>query len=261
MSSPARDLLELLMRRSSVIESLRDTPLEKPEITDQLAISRQTVDRSLRELESAALVERTTEGYCLTAVGDLAICEFDALLDRYDQLCSARDLLSFLPPDVPLDLGPFTEADVIYADHPLPHEPLRAFEQLIENAGTIVGYSPVSFPQYVSIFHREITHSDTEIELYFDAPLIEWLRQEYDTELREALSVSTFSLYQLPEPFCPNMGIAIFDASLVWIGIYDDSGNIRGTITTETDAAVTWASDRLETCRASSQEVFLRSLE
>lgn len=261
MSSPSRHLLELLMRRSSVINSLRETSLEKPELTDRLDVSRQTVDRALRELEAAALVERTSEGYCLTAVGNLAVRELNGLLDRYDQLCAARDLLSVLPPDAPLDIGPFTEAEIIHADHPFPHEPLREFEHLVENAETIIGYSPVLFPQYVSIFHREITRRDVEIELYLDAPLIELLRREYETELREVLSESKFALYQLSEPLCSNMGIAVFDESTVWVGIYDDSGNIRGTITTEADAAVGWASDHLEVCQSNSRKVFLRSVQ
>ncbi len=255
MVPPSHSLLEVVQRRVAVLECLGDAPLEKRELTDRLDVSRQTVDRAIRELESADLIERTDDGYRLTLFGDLAYREFEALLDRYERLCLARDLLIHLPPDTRFGAEVLREADVVRSDHPLPHEPIRELERLVEGATRITGYSPVSFPQYVSLFHRQSTRTDTEIELYLDASLIGRLRADYGEELHEALSAPNATLYGLPEPLCPNMGLVLLDDSTVWIGVYDANGNVRGAITTGADTAVAWARERFEDCRRHGFEV------
>lgn len=259
MSTPASSLLETVTRRTTVIERLSDAPMDKPALTGHLDVSRQTVDRSIRELEAAGLVERVRKEYRLTLFGTLAYGEFEALLDRFERLCLARDLLAHLPADTRIDADVLAEADIVYADHRMPHEPVRELEALVEDADHLVGYSPISVPQYVSLFHHQITATDTEVELLLDEPLVEGLLSNYAEELHEALSSPDFTLYQLSESLCPNMGLALLDDSSVWIGVYDETGNIRGSITAETDAAVAWVRDRLGECRENGREIFLRS--
>lgn len=261
MSAAASDLLDTLSRRRTVISRLDDEALDKPALTDQVDVSRQTVNRALRELETIGVVERVNGNYRLTLFGRVALAEFESLLARYDRLCSMRDLLEYLPPDFEFDSEAFADAEITYADPPVPHEPIREFEELVEGARTVVGYSPVSFPQYVTVFHRQSTETDTDIELYLDAPLVRSLHREYETEFRETLAEPNFALYQLEETLCPNMGIAVFDETTVWVGVYDDSGNLRGTLITDADRAVRWARERLTECRALGRAVSLDSNE
>jgi predicted transcriptional regulator len=255
MASPAHSLLETVTRRAAVIERLSGGLRDKRELTEGLDVSRQTVDRTVRELESVAIVERTDEGYRLTLVGELAYREFESLLTAYERLCLARDLLVHLPPDTRIDTDVLAGATVVHADHRFPRESARELERLVQGADSLVGYSPIAVPEYVSLFHHQVTRTDTEIELFLDEPLIERLVSGYTEELREALSAPNFTLFRLSESLCPNMGIALADGSSVWIGVYDDTGNIRGAITTEADAAVAWARDRLEACRENGQGV------
>lgn len=259
MGTPEHSLLETVTRRAAVIERLSDGSRDKRELTEGLDVSRQTVDRAIRELESLAIAERTDEGYRLTLVGDLAYREFEALLARYERLCLTRDLLVHLPPDTRIDTDVLAGATVVHADHRFPHEPARELERLVEGADSLVGYSPIAVPEYVSLFHHQVMRTDTEIELFLDEPLIERLVSSYSEELREALSSPNFALFRLSESLCPNMGIVLADGSSVYIGVYDDTGNIRGAITTEADAAVAWARDRLGTCRENGHEVPSRS--
>lgn len=255
MGTHSRELLETVRRREAVLGCLAGASRDKRELTSRLDVSRQTVDRAIRELESTAMVERVDGGYRLTLFGHLAYREFESLLDRLECLERACDLLVHLPPDTAIDAAVLDGADVVRSGHPLPHEPVRRLEELVEGADRLAGYSPIAFPQYVSLFHRQITRTDTEIELFLDDSLIEGLWSDYLEELREALSAPNFTLYGLPESLCPNMGLALFDDSTVWIGVYDDSANVRGAITAESDAAVAWARRRLEECREGGHEL------
>lgn len=257
MEAHAHELLETVHRREEVLECLIDAPRDKRELTGRLDVSRQTVDRAIRELESTAMVERTGDGYRLTLFGRLAYREFESLLDRFNTLLSATDLLVHLPPDMDVDPAVLSGATVVHADNPLRHEPIRVLDRLLEGADRLVGYSPVAYPQNISLFHRQITHTDTEIELFLDAPLVEGLWSNYLEELREALSAPNFTLHQLPESHCPNVSLALLDDSTVWIGVYDDSGTVQGAIIAETDAAVAWVRSHLESCRVEGQTVTL----
>lgn len=255
MVTQSRAFLETVRRREAVLGCLAGASRDKRDLTSRLDVSRQTVDRSIRELESTAMVERTGDGYRLTLFGRLAHREFESLLDRLEGLGRARDLLVHLPPDTAIDADVLEGAEVVHSGYPLPHEPLRRLEELVGEADRLVGYSPIAFPEYVSLFHREITLSDVEIELFLDDSLIEGLRSGYLEELREALSASNFTLHRLPEPLRPNMGLVLLDGSTVWIGVYDDSANVRGAIVTGSDAAVAWARRRLADCRADGREL------
>ncbi|MFC6906049.1 transcriptional regulator FilR1 domain-containing protein [Halalkalicoccus tibetensis] len=255
MRTRSRDLLELVRRREAVLGCLVDTPRDKRDLTCQLDVSRQTVDRAIRELESAAMVERVEGDYRLTLFGELLYREFASLLDRLECLSSVLDLLAHLPPDTAISADVLVGAEVVPAGHPLPHEPIRRLEELVEGADRLAGYSPVAFPQHVSLFHHQITRTDTEIELFLDTSLIEGLRSGYDEELREALAAPDFTLYRLPEADRPDLGIVLLDDSTVWLGVYGDDGNVRGAAVTGTDAAVAWARDRLADCRAAGQAV------
>lgn len=259
MEDQARELLETVSRREAVLDCLADAPRDKRELTGRLDVSRQTVDRAIRELESAAMVGRTGEGYRLTPFGALAHREFESLLDRFEVLLSATDLLVHLPPGMDVDPDVLSGAEVVYADNPLPHEPIRALAGLLEDAGRIVGYSPIAYPQQVSLFHRQITRTETEVELVLDASLVEGLWSNYREGLREALSAPNFALHELPESHCPNVSLALFDDSTLWIGVYDDSGTVRGAIVSESDAAVAWARSHLERYRAEAETVSLPS--
>lgn len=259
MGTPPRDLLDVVYRRAAVLERLDDRAQHKCELTDQLDVSRQTVNRAVRELESVAIAERTPDGYRLTLVGSLAYQEFSALLDRFEWLSLAGDLLAHLPTDTEFDLDMLAGAEIIHARHPTPHEPIRAFEQAITETDHVVGYSPVVFPQYVSLFHDQILNTATEVELHLDTSLIEQLWVNYDGELGEALSEPNVTIYHASEIDRPNLGVSLLDDSSVWIGIYDVQGNVQGMIITESDRAVEWARVSFERFRSRGNELSLRS--
>lgn len=254
MSSSGRSVLEDISRRTDLIDQLAEGVADKRELTGQLDVSRATVDRAVRELESAGLIERVEEGYALTLFGRLAYEEFRRLIERLASLHQARDLLEHLPSEFEIDPGVFAGATVIPSDQPMPHEPIRRLETLVGESDCVVGYSPVVFPEYVSLFHREITEGGLAAELFVDEALIEGLWANYADQLREAVETEGFTLYQLPAAHSPPIGIALLDDATVWIGIYDD-GNLQGMIVADSARAREWARERFERYRDQAQEL------
>lgn len=254
MSRPERILLEKLLRRTALIERLKEGIVEKRELTEQLDVSRATVDRAVRELESAGVVERTGEGYALTLFGELAYAEFRRLVDRFEALDRARELLLLLPRGFEIEAAVLEDAEIVPAERPMPHEPLERLEELVETHDRVSCYMPVAFPSSVAAFHRRITETDAEVELFLDEPLVDRLRANYAEELREVLASENATLRQFPAERGLDVMLALFDGRVVWIGVPDD-GSVRGSITLESDRARDWARERLDRCREVGEEI------
>lgn len=81
------DTSEVLLRRSAVVERLSVQPTAKRELVDRLDVSRSTVDRAVREIESAGLAECRDGGVGLTLCGRLATAEFERFGTRLGDCC------------------------------------------------------------------------------------------------------------------------------------------------------------------------------
>ena len=76
------DTIELLLQRNDVFEQLSTQPTPKRDLAEGLDVSRSTIDRALREIESAGLAERCNDGVTLTLCGRLVVEEFERLDTR-----------------------------------------------------------------------------------------------------------------------------------------------------------------------------------
>lgn len=255
MSSPERTLLKRLSRRTQLIERIREGVVDKRALTERLDVSRATIDRAVRELESAGVIERTGEGYALTLVGELAYAEFRRLLDRFETISRARELLSLLPREFEIDPAVLDDAEIVLAEQPMPHEPLERFEELLEEHDRTTVYSPIGFPTSISAVHHQITETETELELFLDERLVERLRTDYEGGFRDVLGAENATLRQLPPERGLDVMLASFDDRIVWIGVYDADGDVRGAITLESDRALEWARERFGRCREAGREV------
>ena len=74
---PVIDTIELLLQRNDVFEQLSVQPTPKRDLIDRLDISCSTVDRALREVESAGLAKCCDDGVTLTPCGRLVVEEFE----------------------------------------------------------------------------------------------------------------------------------------------------------------------------------------
>lgn len=254
MSSPERILLEKLLRRTELIERVREGVGEKRELTERLDVSRATVDRAVRELESADVLERTDGGYALTPFGELAYAEFRRLAGRFETLERARELLLSLPAGFEIDPDVLEGAEVTLAERPMPHEPIDRLEELIEEHDRVRCYASIAFPAAIGALHRRITEDDAEIELLLDESLVEYLRTNYDEGLRDALAAENATLRRLPLEQGLGVVLALFDERIVWIGVHDD-GDLHGSITLESERASEWARVRLDRCREMGEEL------
>ncbi|QLD86882.1 tetratricopeptide repeat protein [Natronomonas halophila] len=122
------EVVSLALRRRNVLDALRE-PRTKRELVDELDVSRSTVDRAVRELETAGLVDWDEGSYRLTAVGSALRAAVDRLLAVGEGVAAIADALPALPPDIDPPAALLADGTLHTAsaeDHRLPG-PIRTY--------------------------------------------------------------------------------------------------------------------------------------
>lgn len=238
--SPA-DLLPMLARREQLLAVLQDEARTKSDLSSVLDISRSTVDRSVRELETQGVIERRDGGFGLSLCGRLLFEEFRQFRERSDDIAAADDLLTVLGPETDIDAAMLADAEVVAADRTTPYRPAERFLDRICEANAVDILSTAIGPKYVDVVHEQVVDEGLEYTVGATATVVERLVSEYASELREALSTDRMTLRELDD--APPFSVAVLDSSAgraASVLVYGNEG-VRGFIDNDSRAAVEWA--------------------
>ncbi|WP_128478780.1 helix-turn-helix transcriptional regulator [Halorussus pelagicus] len=182
MRSGPADLQKCLRTRSHFLARLRH-PRQKCELADDLEESRSTIDRALRELETAGFVERADRGYQTTLTGELAFETYRRYVARLDGLLAARDALVPLPTDAALDGALFEDATVSLPTQCSPHAPVESFEALLRDADHVRVFATAVIPAYVDIFHEQVVEEEMTAEVVSAEGVLDWILSRREDQL------------------------------------------------------------------------------
>lgn len=252
MSPQTFELLKSLRQRSHFLRHLR-RPHRKCELADVVAESRSTIDRAIRELETAGFVARSDEGYRTTLAGELALAEHERHTDRVEGLSELRDTLSELPADVPLDGALFEDPDVAFPTRHSPNEPVEALEEILSEAERVSVFGSGVIPKSVGVFRQRIVEEGMTADFVLTEGVVEWLLTRRQDDLLAILecenaSVAKTSADQLFSLLVADSG----EKRTVAVALYDE-GNVLGIVSNDTRQAVEWAEFRFERAKAAAQ--------
>lgn len=254
--------IDVLQSRADVVDAVRAEPRRKSEIQAEIDVSRSTVNRAVRDLETAGLLTRTDEGYAVTAYGDLLADRYEAFLRDADDVGAAAPLLESLPSDVPLSLALLRDAAVHRSVAPAPHRPVSQFEDLLREADRLRGVSrTITQSTTPELIHRQVVDNGMEGEMVVGPELAAYMRRERREPVREMLETGRHSVYEAEDvPY----GLALLDVdgeTHVVAFVYNDNDDLLGTIVNDADAAVDWAEAQFERYRDAATDVGASFLE
>ncbi|MBX0285803.1 helix-turn-helix transcriptional regulator [Haloarcula salinisoli] len=251
---PAKNHAGVVAKRQDVLAVL-ETGMRKPELVDQLSLSRSTVDRAIDELQQASLVERDGSHYVTTYAGRESLAAYEGYLDRLDALAEAQPVLSALPPDLDIDPAVLEGAQVVESTPEAPEAPMEANMEYVTGATRFQGTGPTVLPRHFELM-RDLVEQGTETELVLTESVLGALTDTYADDF-EALSVTEeLSLYVTDEA----MSFAVWtaespDRTGSGIVVYDDTG-VAGVINNDTQAMNEWAQSVYERYKADAEQVF-----
>lgn len=228
-----------LFRRASVLDALRDGPLERTELEDQLGISRATSHRLTRWLGDRGLLERTDRGFQLTSLGRAVaatVARFKVEVTIAFQLAPVLDPMADIGRPLPLDA--FTDATVTTPDSGDPHGPMLRYVSLIRRTTELRGFDTWAIaPTYMGEIQDQIVEG-METALIDPVSVVEDVMDNYPERCVE-VCVSGHLTIRLHDslPF----GLALFD-DRIGIAVRDPETNALGAfIDTDSPVAREWA--------------------
>lgn len=235
----AQEFLVEVAKRAPLLEALDERPCTMQELDDDLSMSRSTIHRALQTLEDHHVIENRDSRYALTGFGQYIT---DETATYRTKLATSRDLDDFLDvvdeADIDVPLEAFADAEVT---RPQPHQAhlgLKRIIDLIERSASLRMFSSIISPMYVDVTHREILDG-MEIEVIFDARIVDIVRSEYAEKAVEALETGRFTVHVGTDiPF----ELFIYDDKLS-MAVHDESALPRLFLETDAPAAIEWAED------------------
>lgn len=237
MSESPGSVLPLFARRAPLLSLLRDGPQSKPDLVASLDVSRSTVDRCIRQLESAELAERVDNGFRLTLAGRLLFAEYERYQERAEGVLEAVDLLSVLPVDADIEPAALQGAKVTMADRTAPYRPAESYLAVVKEADHVDHITTALSPQYVEGFRTTVVDEGVEIRLAASESVSRRLVTEYADTLSELFDTDRFTMRELDSHPGYSLGIVDGDRTTTHALVYADDG-IRGRIETDHPEAV-----------------------
>lgn len=227
--SPAA-VLPVFGRREPLLSLLQDEPCTKAELEASLEVSRSTVDRSIRELESAKLVERSDDGFQLTLAGLLLFRDYERYRDRAAGVFEALELLSELPRDADIDATGLRDAEVTLADRTSPYLPAQSYLDAVEAADHVDHLSTAVGPQSVDVFRRAIVDSGLEVRLAVFESVSRRLVSDFGEALAAMFASGRMAMRMVDDHPGYSLGIVESDGdTTVHYLVYAEDG-VRGSI-------------------------------
>jgi predicted transcriptional regulator len=248
----AHDLLVVVLRRMAFLKRLTEGPVDKRTLVGQLDYSRSTVDRGVRELEAADLVEYHRGEYRLTSLGSRLTTRVDTLRERTRLWLELEPVLRWVPEsELTFDLRSLDDAEVVVAD---PGDPYAVVNHHVERMRTMdEGYFLLPFVGLhgAETAYERIVHHGARCELVVAPSVADAFEENpnYADPVAEMAETDRLAVYRatddLPLP----------------VGVVDDTVQILGAEGEEPRALLEvdhpevreWALETFETCKRAAE--------
>lgn len=249
-------ILELLTTRSELLVILDSDAYEKRELVEILDLSRSTIDRALRDLETAALVQQTNGRYRTTFYGRALQAVYDSFLESLEQVLRAKSLLELLPPNIAFDFALLWDAELCIAEEPALHVPATRLRALLEEATHFKGlaYAHTSSTAQ-DVIREQIIRGETTAEIVFRREMYQYLANTYPEFMQSLVSTEQFTGFQTDGiPF----GLFLFeiqDSKHVCLVVYRADQTLKGILVNDDPAAVRWGEEVYEQYQANATRI------
>ncbi|MFB6133479.1 MAG: helix-turn-helix transcriptional regulator [Halanaeroarchaeum sp.] len=245
----------LLAKRFDLLDALAAGPLGKGELEAELDVSRSTIDRAVRSLESENLLKREGGTVSLTLFGRVLLGGYRGFRAGLVNLVDARPFFDGLGDEASIPFGLFQCADVVTATRRSPHGPIVALQEFLEDANSVQSIVTGVLPEYVRSYHEQVVEHGMDAEIVVRSPILDELLSTYWNPLRDVLATDRFSIYELQSDPPLSLKIAEMEETTeVAVVTYGDQG-VSGFVRSRNADAVEWAPDIYERVKAQATPV------
>ncbi|WP_049979986.1 LamG domain-containing protein [Halolamina rubra] len=245
-------ILHIAQRRSTILDYLRDGPLDKRDLLDRVAASRSTIDRAIEELIDHEMVREVSGGYEATLVGVLALERAREAERDADAIATTAPALTPLWKESDVAVEFLRGADVSLVAAAEGMRLLAALGSAIRTADEIRAVFPqIARPEQLETLYARASDG-RETEIVVSGSLFETLSSTFPGWLRAvalgehgSVSVGTVPEYAL-------VVCRAGDEREAFLLTYDD-GRLHAVLRND-GAAAAWADERFSTVRDAAND-------
>lgn len=232
------NVVATLVKSATLLGALRSGPRYKSELADELGVSKSTVYNWACELGNYGLLERTTEGYCLTTLGRMHARLFEDVCERSTRLFEAEPLLSDLDAECLPPVEAIVSAEFICSEQN-PDYPMNEFLGQIREAARIECLLPVAHTRFLDTLSALADSGAFTGELVCESSVLEYICTQFADRSQALFDADGTAIYQTDQrlPF----GLTILDGECVTVAVYTDRGHLAGFILIEAEDGLQWA--------------------
>jgi predicted transcriptional regulator len=250
----ALDVVDVLLHRSEVVESLLEEPKTKRDLVEDTDASRSTVDRATKELETVGLIEYVDGSFAVTSFGKHAEAEFSGLVDTLRLREQLDSFLRWVPDsEQDFDLGMIADADIALPEPGNPYNMVNKHVQGLEEADTVRAVLPVTGLHGFEAAHEAVVENGADYEFVAIPEVAETheSNSNYAPMYEEMVETGRFDAYVYEGEVPYYLGL--LDGT-VQIGV-DDGGKPRALLETDSDEMQGWAENKYRDYKQRAEKV------
>ncbi|ELZ95465.1 helix-turn-helix transcriptional regulator [Haloferax sulfurifontis] len=243
--SEVDEVFDVLASRADVLDAVVRQPRTTAELADDLPVSRSTVDRGLRELESAGFVETNGGVHRPTLAGRMALDTYAHFVECLDDIDAAAAVLDSLDSDAPLAPAFLDGCDAISVTDGGSGPALSKLTSFVEEATSVRGCVRGALPSQVDAYYRAVVEGGIPVDIVATDDVVQRLVTAYRPQLAEAWSVDSFSLRSVDSLPYSLVVSDLPDGPVAFLVAYSERG-LAGVIYNDSRPAVSWARRRID---------------
>jgi predicted transcriptional regulator len=251
---PALEVVDAVSSRRQFLETLQEEPKDKRTLVNELGMSRSTVDRSLRELETLDLVEYSDGDFAVTAVGQLAT---DGLTELTGTIGLGQRLEAFLQwipmEEFDLDVRLLADAELIVAEPGDPWSMINKHVQLVKTMENCRALLPFTGLHAHEAGHEQVIKHDASGELVVEPEIanVHHSTPEYAEFTEEMVATGRFEYFEYPNELPYALAI-INDTVQIVVSEGDEP---RALLETDNDEVRDWAEAKYDEYKQQSGKI------
>lgn len=246
------EVVSSLLKAGELLAALQRGPRYKRELADALGVSKSTIYNWTSELETYNLLERTSDGYRLTYVGQRMAEQFFDWRTRAQRLFQLAPFADALPSKFGLPPDALESATVVVTRED-PDAPANAFFARLRDAERVSMVLPVASSRCLDAINSCRASDDGRLELVVSTGTHDRLGSAFADSYRRLRTASGCTVLVVDQQ--PSFGLARFEGEDVGLTIYSSQGHFVGFVHMSSAESLEWASDVYESYRQGARPV------
>lgn len=247
MQSQEREhqVVTAVLDRSALVERLVDGPKEKRELTDELPVSRSTVNRAIRELETLDLVERTNGAYRATDLCRSTADRLSRLVDSVGYEARLQELRKWVPEGtLDIDLANADDAEVLLPEPGNPYGMVNRHVKRLRQERPHRSVLQLTGLHAYEVGRDRIVEDGVETDIVAQPDVVDVLVTDPEFEPVTAAMAETgvYRLFEIDEEVPYFVGVY---GDVVQIGV-DEGGEPRAVFESTDSRVREWANRRID---------------